>query len=289
MSDRELADVFRQVLAGHSALVSPARPTAASAREFQRFLDDFIEVYGRAAKVDAAETRHDLQVFESFFPGYHDAFRRWAEGQRDKADDFNALDVIGVTGKENVHSDILAWLLDPDITRPGTHAQGNLGFRLFLETVGLERELGEFADRDYRVSREPASDESRIDIEVAHRGSFVIHIETKVFAGEGDDQTPREWRDLKHRAKELGCLKHFAIFLSPRGVPARDENFRPISWRTMAKVFEAFAAKILERTDAEGARAVALFATHYAGVLRRHIVQQNNSWEDSDGDEHIQN
>ena len=34
----------------------------------------------------------------------------------------------------------------------------------------------------------------RIDIEVAHPGKFVIYIENKIWAGEGDDETNREWR-----------------------------------------------------------------------------------------------
>ena len=71
------------------------------------------------------------------------------------------LDVIGLTNNEKAHSDILAWLLDRDLTHLGTHAQGNLGFRLFLEAVSLAGELGESAECDYRATRESAADESQ--------------------------------------------------------------------------------------------------------------------------------
>jgi hypothetical protein len=287
LTDHGLADVFRKLLSEHSALLS-SNPMSGRAQEFKEFLDGFATAYDAASRAEAAEAKEDRQAFETFFQAYRNAQAQRRTAQQDKADDFNLLDVMGLTKKENTHSDILAWLLDHDIDRLGTHAQGGDGFRLFSEAVGLANELGECADCDYRVSRESASDESRIDIEVAHRGSFVIHIENKIWAGEGVDQTEREWRDLERRAKELECPKYFAFFLTPRGTKAKNGNFRPISWRKIAAVFEQFAANIRSRaTVEEGALAVSLFATHYAGVLRRHIVLETNDREKASAQESI--
>ena len=71
--------------------------------------------------------------------------------------------------------------------------EGSLGFRFFLEEFGLPVK---YADGKYRVRREVSGDESRIDVEVAERRKFVIHIENKIWSAEGDDETNREWRDL---------------------------------------------------------------------------------------------
>lgn len=289
LAAHELADVFRKLLSEYSGLLSSESasisaiatpiPMSHRAQEFKEFLDGFAAMYSAASKteaeaekVEADEAKHDRPIFESFLAGHREALTRWKTAQKDKADDFNLMDVMGLTDKENVHSDIVAWLLDHDLAELGTHAQGNLGFRLFLEKVGLPCD---FADCEYCVTRESARDESRIDVEIAQRGKFVIYIENKIWANEGDDQTEREWRDLEHRADELGCSdKRFAFFLTPRGTKPKCDKFRAISWRKMAEVFEEFAKDIKTRTTAEGALTVSLFATHYAGVLRKHIVQK---------------
>lgn len=299
VTDYEHVEVFRKLLAEFSAFRSSTSanvPTTApvpmshQAEEFREFLDGFTVAYSAAStaeaeaeKVEAEEAKHDRPIFESFLADYHESIKRWSTAQKDKADEFNLMSVMGLTDKENVHSDILAWLLDHDMTERGTHAQGNLGFRLFLEAVGLPCI---FADCEYLVTRESASDESRIDIEVAQCGQFVIYIENKIWADEGEDQTKREWNDLKRRAEQLACPK-YAFFLTPLGTKPKCKEFRAISWRKMADVFEKFAEDIKARTTAEGALAVSLFATHYAGILRRHIVHKSTEREESDADQSI--
>lgn len=127
------------------------------------------------------------------FQAKHEAGRKLQEFT---ADDFNLLDTLQVAGEEIRHSMMLAWLLD----REATHAQGNLGFRLFLKHVDLNRE---YSETNYQVLRERSGAESRIDVEVAARGEFIIHIENKIYSCEGDNQTKREWEDLQTRADGL--------------------------------------------------------------------------------------
>lgn len=308
LTDHQLANVFRKLFAEHSALLSSAsvpapRPKRVSmsrqAQEFRQLLDGFAEAYSvattaeaEAEKIEADEAKHDRPVFKSFLAGHREALKRWTIVQKDKADDFNLMAVMGLTDMENAHSDILAWLLDHDLTRLGTHAQGNLGFKLFLKTVGL---ASEFADYEYRVTRESKCDELRIDIEVAQRGKFVIYIEDKIWSVEGYNQaerewqTEKEWRELGRRAEELGCPENrFAFYLTPRGTKPKSQEFRAISWRKIAEVFETFAEDIKTRTTAEGALTVSLFASHYAEVLRRHIVQEPTDGEESDASQCVQ-
>jgi hypothetical protein len=231
-------------------------------QQFKELLEGFGNAYAVAIKAEADEAKIDRRVFEAFFPAYDKALERWREQQEGRADDFNLLEVMQLTWKEIGHSRILAWLLDSDMTGLGTHAQGRLGLRLFLEQVGLP---AEYAEGDYRVYLESPSEESRIDIEVAERGRFVIHIENKIGANEGDKQTQREWRGIENRAETPGCALKYAFYLTPRGIGASSEHFQPISWRKIATVFETFA-------DAAKPEDVKLFARHYARALKTNII-----------------
>jgi len=246
--------------------------------DFRMLLDGFCKAEAQATKTDAAEANQELRAFRAFFPGYDEALERWRKQQEDKADDFNLLAVMNLTGKELLHSRILAWLLDWDMTSLGTHAQGSLGFRFFLEEFGLPVK---YAEGTYRVRREERGDESRIDVEVAERRKFVIHIENKIGAGEGDDQTNREWRDLQERAESLDCTEYHALYLTPNGMKPSNANFHPISWRQVATVLDRFAAEVKPKD-------VSLFAQHYAKVLRTHIIPEVDEKENDDANEQVQ-
>lgn len=210
---------------------------------------------------------------EGRFANLLDLFRterqNWAASQLESADDFNLFGVIGVERDELCHSTILAWLLDHRIAK-GTHAQGALGFRLFLEEFATELQVGDkdkvlaYADeRNYWVSREVSGDEARVDIEIAALGKFVIQIENKIDSEEGTHQTNREWRDLQARRIELHVPEKacHAIFLTPDGTEAKNENFLAVDWNRIAQVFDRFANEA-KPSD------VKLFARHYARTIR---------------------
>lgn len=270
VKDRELADAFRKLFAEYCVLAS-ATPMTRKAQEFKSFLEGFNSAYSVATASEAMEAYRNRQEFEPFLQGYGEALNRWRIAEEGTAEDFNLLDVMELTWKEIRHSMILAWLLDKDMTSFGTHAQGGLGFELFLKEVGLP---SKYALGDYRVQREQTSDESRVDIEVAARADFVIHIENKLGAGEGDDQTNREWRDLLKRAESLGCREYYAFYITPKGTMPSNPNFRPISWRQIASVFTSFAAEAKPKD-------VSTFAAHYAKVLA-HITPEADEKENED-------
>jgi hypothetical protein len=245
INDRELARRFEALLAAHAGLRS---------KEEQRL----------------------QRVLDQLLPTYMQERKKWAEAQRFTADDFNLLEVLGIDCDEIRHSNILAWLLDPRIEH-GTHAQGNLGFRLFLQEFGPDlNSLGQcsvaaYADApNYWVFTELSGDESRVDVEIASQDRFLIHIENKILSAEADDQTNREWRDLEVRRKELGVphTECHAIFLTLDGCRARNQNFCCVSWRRIAKVLDRFA-------ENSPPLDVKLFARHYAKAIRKlSAVQQ---------------
>jgi hypothetical protein len=119
------------------------------------------------------------------------------------------------------------------------------------------------------VRREVAGDESIVDIEIACRGRFLIHVENKIWSGEGANQTGREWDDLQRRAKDLkvNVSNIHAIFLTPHGTKPTNPNFLAIPWGRIVRVLERFAEQA-KPPD------VKLFAAHYARALRRFIVVQ---------------
>jgi hypothetical protein len=215
--------------------------------------------------------RRLLQAFE----GVHTV---WERRQVSVAEDFNILRTMRLSRKELCHSNILAWLLDHSLNAYGTHAQGSRGFRLFLQRVGLPPSL---AAANYRVDREVSVKYARLDIRIEPAGQFVIGIENKVGAKEmmgledGEDQTRREWDDLKRRGKELRvpskCIR--AFFLTPDNEPPQSRNFTAISWRLVADVFEEFAAKAKPPM-------VRLFAQHYAETLRRDVVVETETQDE---------
>jgi hypothetical protein len=205
---------------------------------------------------------------------------RWATTQKTTADDFNLFEVMEVEHNEACHSKLLAWLLDRRIEY-GTHSQGNRGFRLFIKEFG--RELGVevnpqvktyYKDDSYWVFREVSSNESRVDIEIASQKKFIIHIENKILAAEGKDQTKREWQDLYERGKQLQIPEKncHALFLTVDGNQPQSKDFRPIVWNRIAKVLDKFAKSAKPRD-------VRLFARHYAAAVRKLAVTEPEAME----------
>jgi len=278
--------------------MSPRRTTATSPRpegtaassltspsvcKFEQLLSEFAR---QSILADREEDRKQ-KSFAAYLEDYGVADKQWRDEQKATADDFNLLEVLGLTGDELSHSMLLAWLLDRDILRYGTHAQGSLGFRLFLEEcsrrVGKHRMDTRYADMEYYVRREVAGDESRVDIRVESPGSFLIDIENKVFSQEGERQTTREWRGLQAHATALGLAQRnvHAFFLTPDGRSAADGRFQPISYRLIVRVLDRFVdeAKPVD---------VRLFAKHYAVALRRYIISESGAKTEEEHEELVE-
>lgn len=234
----------------------------------------------------AAHRRDETARYNLVLKGFLEERRKWAESQRDSADDFNLFRVIGIEGDELSHSNVLAWLLDRRIEH-GTHAQGELGFRLLLEELepdlrkGAAHQILAYAEEpNYWVRREAVGDESIVDIEIAARRKFVIHIENKIRSNEGDNQTHRESSDLEARRIELGVQPEacHGIFLTVDGGSPKNASFLPVRWSRVANIFERFAveAKPLQ---------VRLFADHYSKVVKELSVAERETIEEGTDDD----
>jgi hypothetical protein len=270
MTPPELKQRFEHLLHGLTPFLAGAdEKVGPHTTQLRRTLENFIELRKRADASERIVAGEDQKIFSALLAGYNEALDRYRKNQEDLADEFNLLGVMNLTGKEVRHSMVLAWLLDHDLRRLGTHAQGNLGFKLFLAEFALPPD---YMDCKYRVSREVEGEESIVDIEVICRDRFLIHIENKIWAAEGNAQTDREWSDILRKAGQLhiSSTNVHAFFLTPHGATALNPNFRAIRWGQVARVLERFAEQA-KPAD------VKLFAAHYARVLRRFIVFQDPS------------
>ncbi len=241
-------------------------------------LTQFAECTQRAEAAEREQAAEDHKRVGDLLAGYAASVERDRLQQEQVADDFNLLEVMDLTGKETRHSMVLAWLLDHDMRKLGTHAQGNLGFRLFLSEFSLPID---YADCAYWVRREVSGYESIVDVEVACRDRFLIHIENKIWSGEGSEQTNREWADLQRRSAELKVNAPYihALFLTPHGAKPRNNHFQAIRWGRIVRVLEAFA-------DRAKPPDVKLFSRHYARALTRFIVVQDTSEGDNGEETH---
>lgn len=274
-----MRDRFAMLLNAYSEVVTQDRVCLAELTvRLRNLLERYAECHKRADTSERTHAFGDYKSIRELLVDFKETIDRYHQQQEEVADDFNLLEVMRLTGKEIRHSMVLAWLLDHDMNRLGTHAQGNLGFRLFLKEFSeLHFPIG-YADSQYWVRREVSGDESVVDIEVACRGRFLIHIENKIWSSEGTDQTDREWSDLQRRAKGLNVMAPdiYALFLTPDGAKPVNPNFRAIRWRRIVSVLEAFA-DLAKPVD------VKLFTRHYARALRRFIVIQ-----DKEGNDHAE-
>jgi len=173
---------------------------------------------------------------------------------------------------EGVHSDILAWLLDPQ----GWHGLGDGFARGFLSDVlaGCGVTASQ-SPKVHEVHREFSTGRGPIDILVRGRSDdvdLVVGIENKIDSPEGDDQLVRYAQGLTARFPQCRVV---LAFLSPSGrqpqaVPCC--RITPVSYSRVASHISAAISTAPESSDGTG---MAL-AGQYASALRSHIVPESN-------------
>ena len=160
-----------------------------------------------------------------------------------KTDQFNVFRILGIASDEMRHSRILAWLLEAE----SEHGQSSEFLKAFAALCGIA--LNSHDLLDYTVVTELAVLESIIDIAVYKPGSFLIYIENKVFAVEGNQQLLREFSDLRRigAAMRVPETSQYAIFLTPTGrepVSAGPSQWISISYGQISAVFRSVVSKI---------------------------------------------
>lgn len=110
-------------------------------------------------------------------------------------------------------SRFLAWLFN----YRGSHGQRHRFLEMFVGECGLGIRPADLCN--YSVRRELPGPHSIVDIAIYRKGTYVIFVENKLYAGEGYEQIDREYADLVLAAQTLDVPRQraFAVFLTLDG------------------------------------------------------------------------
>ena len=189
------------------------------------------------------------------------------------------LGIVGVAGNESVHSNFLAWLLDP----AANHGLGDYFLKQFLRATAAQSDAvpAAIAAADWSqasVYREwyalVNGARGFLDILVVNRSAPILcAIENKVFSPESVGQ-------LSHYRKALendypGFTRHL-VFLSPAGRRSEEtterEVWTPADYKTVHNLVEQTVAD----NDGRISETARVILQQYAATLRRSIVPELN-------------
>lgn len=190
-------------------------------------------------KVGRMETNEFLKIAEQllFSPEFKELESRL------KFREPNIWQILGISRKEVLISQFLAWLLTPK----GSHNFGTQ-FLKSLVTEALKTDRGrqvklspvEFMVMDLsdaEVSTEDWLEKRRCDIIITNRKSgFLCVIENKVGASEGDEQTKYYYEHSFAKFPLATFPKRVYIYLSPYGAPPKSEHFIALSYQTILDI-----------------------------------------------------
>lgn len=179
--------------------------------------------------------------------------------------EFSFMKTLRIEKNELVHSNFLAWLLDPS----GNHELGPLFTERFLAAVSQKVknnkiDLSNLNFFDMMVEREISSETSRLDLRLIDaKGSLHCTIENKILSKEGTDQTNRLYNDF-HGI----CPKELFVFLTLKGTEKpENENFLSMTYGELRPIFN-------ELLDVAVGDAKFLIR-NYVNTLERLIMAEN--------------
>ena len=189
------------------------------------------------------------------------------ERQLSEFDLFRLLNVNW--GREEIHSQVLAWLLNPR----GNHQLDDAFLKGFLSaTTALELSGADLSAA--RVHREWYNNvdgqTGYLDILILDdERRFLCAIENKVWSGEHSGQLTRYRRALE---TDYPDFTRFYLFLSPSGISAQDATERDF-WKEVdyGVVCQAVEETVARRADSTS-EDVRVFLRQYAKALRRYIL-----------------
>lgn len=185
-------------------------------------------------------------------------------------DDFNLFDVLKITNSEIRHSNILAWLFDPN----ENHGLGDNFIKSFINKVvsrcdqykynAFELLLQDF--HSYQVYRES----KHMDIVlVSKEEKTAVIIENKIWAGESTHQLNNYLEKSKTEYKD--CKQILYVFLTPYGREASDiENWISFSYEEIIDSLENAMKALSLREE------VSIIIRNYIDIVRRKIMKEKD-------------
>lgn len=185
-------------------------------------------------------------------------------------DDFNLFDVLRITNMEIRHSNILAWLFDPN----ESHAMGDAFIKEFVRKLAEKNEREDFDYfafmlqdfYSYQVYREA----NHIDIVLLSREEkTAIIIENKIWSGESEHQLQEYYE--KSLVEYKDCAEILYVFLTPDGSDSSNpERWISFSYEEIIEALECAVADTNLRPE------VALLIKNYIETVRKKIMRERD-------------
>ncbi len=192
-----------------------------------------------------------------------------------RLDKFNIFKTLRIEQAEIRHSNVLAWLLNPD----ESHGLGDIVLRRLFSNIllytnrsikGLSAakvELMDFVDIEIR------REWKNIDLLIVDRNNkIVMLIENKVKSGESPGQLVKYQEIVK---EQFPKFKIVSVFLTLTGQESSDEKaneYIEYSYIQLLGLLE----KLFNQRCSQLSESVAMFLSHYIDILRRLTMQDDN-------------
>ena len=237
-----------------------------------------LEHLEKVLAADRAERITTLKDFED-----DETLERLEKLAEEKSTEFDALDFIGqlmlergqdLWGREEFHSGVLAWLLDPR----QSHGLGDRFLNRFLLRAGVPpaSRLSDWAATEVTRELSNSVDGQRgyLDILVVNKAEQVLcAIENKVFSSEHSEQLTRYRKALE---VSYSTFTRYHVFLTPWGtLPLREEETEYWTPLTYSTVFEV-VQQIAENNDYSTNEGVRAFLRQYGTTVRRNIMPETS-------------
>lgn len=181
---------------------------------------------------------------------------------------FNGFEVIKKVHSELIHSNILAWLLDPF----GNHGLNKIFLSKFLNSIIPDSQyLDSIKYNDFKIFSEKSIHEKRIDLLViSEENSLVIGIENKILGTEMNKQLYYYFKGITEEYTKFS--NKFFVYLTPEGIPPSDEE----NWIAFdySKI-EDIIVDILNKQKSVISDEVYGFLDQYSKILNRYITKRD--------------
>lgn len=186
---------------------------------------------------------------------------------------FNLFDILKISRSENRHSDMLAWLLNPN----ENHGLGDSVLHGFIQFAVENADLTQIdvfktllmSCHNFLIYRE----RYHIDIlAVSNDEKFVLCIENKIGSDEHDKQLKRYREELE---KHYSNYKKIYIYLSPyhKYELSDPDNWCSMGYDDVLDIIDNACKKTKLRPDAE------LLINNYIDTIRNYVMENNTDLE----------
>lgn len=148
------------------------------------------------------------------------------EESRKRGERFNVFEMLGVAHYEVIHSKIIAGFLNPQ----GSHGQGDLFLRLFLQTIENNDKIDINTSNAKVYTEYSTGVDGRLDIFVENGGHSII-IENKVYAGDQPEQLIRYNSFAENKYKKGN---YTIYYLTLYGYEASDNSANGVDYKCIS-------------------------------------------------------